>query len=237
MPIIGAKNTAPNSRTPRQDSKAKGTSGSGIGNVDPEEAAKEKAQIRRAQVRKAQIQHRQRKANYIKQLEQDIVQIREMITEAERQSKQLKNENAFMRKKLTLATTNLAGGAIMYPGQKQQSLSPTGVDFTSGRSLSDSPVFSPDMQLPPAASTTSFFSDPSLDNVSVSLRMDDAMNYPCLQFARNSSPGASGPGDASSAPSPPKAETGSPSAQTLTGIPGIDLTPEQTDQAINFILA
>ncbi len=52
-----------------------------------------KNQVRRAQVRRAQIQHRQRKANYVKQLEMDISQLRELITQAQHDTTSLKREN------------------------------------------------------------------------------------------------------------------------------------------------
>lgn len=58
-----------------------------------DESGLSKNQIRRAQVRKAQIQHRQRKANYVKQLEMDISQLRELITQAQHDTNALKRQN------------------------------------------------------------------------------------------------------------------------------------------------
>src|SRR6187402_3234044 len=60
-------------------------------------SAKDKAQIRRQQVRRAQIQHRQRKANYVKQLELDVVRVRDLIADTERQTAVLRRENGAMR--------------------------------------------------------------------------------------------------------------------------------------------
>ncbi|KAK1834722.1 hypothetical protein QBC39DRAFT_251811 [Podospora conica] len=57
----------------------------------------DKHQLRRAQVRKAQIQHRQRKANYVKQLEIDVARIRELITNTQREAEALRNENDSIR--------------------------------------------------------------------------------------------------------------------------------------------
>lgn len=57
----------------------------------------DKAQLRRSQVRKAQIQHRQRKANYVKQLELDVARIRDLITDAQREAQRLKLENEAMK--------------------------------------------------------------------------------------------------------------------------------------------
>ncbi|KAM3564589.1 hypothetical protein MY1884_000657 [Beauveria asiatica] len=60
---------------------------------DDNQDALNKNQIRRAQVRRAQIQHRQRKANYVKQLEMDISQLRELITQAQHDTTILRREN------------------------------------------------------------------------------------------------------------------------------------------------
>ncbi|KAM7196104.1 hypothetical protein V8F20_007139 [Naviculisporaceae sp. PSN 640] len=60
-------------------------------------AAQDKAQLRRAQVRKAQIQHRQRKANYVKQLEQDVAGLRDAITTEQQEVEMLRGENDMMR--------------------------------------------------------------------------------------------------------------------------------------------
>lgn len=54
---------------------------------------KEKALLRRQQVRRAQIEHRQRKANYVKQLELDVSQLRDMVALEEHDGKVLHREN------------------------------------------------------------------------------------------------------------------------------------------------
>ncbi|KAM3513815.1 hypothetical protein MY11210_002540 [Beauveria gryllotalpidicola] len=69
------------------------TAGESSSPDDNQDAALNKNQIRRAQVRRAQIQHRQRKANYVKQLEMDISQLRELITQAQHDTAALKREN------------------------------------------------------------------------------------------------------------------------------------------------
>ncbi|KAL2134892.1 hypothetical protein VTI74DRAFT_10527 [Chaetomium olivicolor] len=69
----------------------------------PTGVPQDKAKHRRAQVRKAQVQHRQRKANYVKQLEADVAEIREMIEAAERETQALLSENKAMRAKLQQA--------------------------------------------------------------------------------------------------------------------------------------
>ncbi|KAI1098486.1 hypothetical protein F4804DRAFT_324639 [Jackrogersella minutella] len=62
-----------------------------------------KAQARRAQVRKAQIQHRQRKANYTKELEMDVAKLRDLIEQTERLSLVLRTENEAIRRRLPVA--------------------------------------------------------------------------------------------------------------------------------------
>lgn len=64
---------------------------------DSEQSAKDK---RRAQVRRAQNQHRARKANYTKQLEADIISIREKIEDVERHRCTLETENQVIRAQL-----------------------------------------------------------------------------------------------------------------------------------------
>ncbi|KAF5871126.1 putative bzip-type transcription factor protein [Botrytis fragariae] len=50
-------------------------------------------QHRRAQVRRAQIEHRQRKQNYVKHLEEDVIRLRGMIAKTEDESSALMREN------------------------------------------------------------------------------------------------------------------------------------------------
>ncbi|KAI1093584.1 hypothetical protein F5B19DRAFT_112302 [Rostrohypoxylon terebratum] len=76
-----------------------------------------KAKARRAQVRKAQIQHRERKANYTKQLEMDVVRLRDLIEQTERQSAAIRTENETIRRRLNLgpALAPGAGPALEFP--------------------------------------------------------------------------------------------------------------------------
>lgn len=66
----------------------------------PEESEQSAKDKRRAQVRRAQNQHRARKANYTKQLEADIVSIREKIEDVERDRCILETENQAIRAQL-----------------------------------------------------------------------------------------------------------------------------------------
>ncbi|RDW70328.1 hypothetical protein BP5796_08725 [Coleophoma crateriformis] len=77
-------------------------------NVEPPVDEVNRKQHRRAQVRKAQLEHRQRKANHLKELEQEIVQLRNMITAVENDGGRLLKENRCMRE-------ILSGAAILMP--------------------------------------------------------------------------------------------------------------------------
>ncbi|KAI0858590.1 hypothetical protein F4860DRAFT_299985 [Xylaria cubensis] len=68
------------------------------GQTEPSPEAK--AKERRQQVRKAQRQHRQRKANYTKQLEMDITKLRDDIAKVEQEVENLRNQNVTIRSQL-----------------------------------------------------------------------------------------------------------------------------------------
>ncbi|KAI0018324.1 hypothetical protein F4780DRAFT_751655 [Xylariomycetidae sp. FL0641] len=80
-------------------------------------AGQSKAQARRAQVRKAQIQHRQRKANYTKELEMDVTRLRDRIQQAEQENMQFRRQNEAMR---NLLARHNSSNSVSY------SLPPTG---------------------------------------------------------------------------------------------------------------
>lgn len=67
---------------------------------ESEQVAKTK---RRAQVRRAQVQHRQRKANYVRQLEDSITGIQDQIAGAEEERQVLMGENEAIRARLDRA--------------------------------------------------------------------------------------------------------------------------------------
>lgn len=68
-------------------------------------SAEAKAKERRQQVRRAQRQHRQRKANYTKQLEMDVTKLRDDIARVEQEIESLKGQNDAMRCQLTAPTS------------------------------------------------------------------------------------------------------------------------------------
>ncbi|KAK0099764.1 hypothetical protein ONS96_008260 [Cadophora gregata f. sp. sojae] len=74
-------------------------------------------QRRRAQVRKAQIEHRQRKENHIKHLEQEVIDLREKIAQAETQSVLFKHENIAIK-------TTLQDSRITIPSPAPATSSP-----------------------------------------------------------------------------------------------------------------
>ncbi|KAK5663303.1 hypothetical protein OQA88_3731 [Cercophora sp. LCS_1] len=130
--------------------------------------ALDKAQLRRAQVRKAQIQHRQRKANYVKQLEADVDRYRELIADAQKETQNLIKQNSTMKRTL-----------------QQQ--------------------FTPALQ----------------DDITMGLVFDPILNAPSFRITSSPSPSQYPSSECSSS---------SPS-------PGFPSSPEQTQEAINFILA
>ncbi|KAK0657307.1 hypothetical protein B0T16DRAFT_452784 [Cercophora newfieldiana] len=143
-------------------------------------SALEKAQLRRAQVRKAQIQHRQRKANYVKQLELDVARIRDLIATAQNEAQFLKRENDTM--KMELQRAPLFTGSIR-------------------------PSYN------------------FLDDITMTIEFDDVMSAPSFRI--------------SSSPSDSQYESSNQSLYfpDATSPVMADTTPDQTQEAINFILA
>jgi hypothetical protein len=172
---------------------------------------KEKAQLRRAQVRKAQIQHRQRKANYVKELELDVSRYRELIAKVEHEAANIKSENDAIRIRLRAA----------------------GVDETAGGKISESvsgDILTAQMQgqqlqdhgrKPPAPEEEGeMFADIDMDDLTVTVAYDETIGGPCFQVSSNSS------GESVRTPITPNTVQGEQI-----------LSPAQEYQVINFILA
>ncbi|KAI1310341.1 hypothetical protein F5Y03DRAFT_345865 [Xylaria venustula] len=70
--------------------------------------AEAKAKARRQQVRNAQRQHRQRKANYTKQLELDITKLRDDIAKVEEELEALRSKNGTIKAQLAQPTATMA---------------------------------------------------------------------------------------------------------------------------------
>ncbi|KAK5629904.1 hypothetical protein RRF57_005619 [Xylaria bambusicola] len=80
--------------------------------TEPQSEAKTKA--RRQQVRNAQRQHRQRKANYTKQLEMDVTKLRDDIARVEEELEALRRQNGVVRSQLA-AQENAARAVDVSP--------------------------------------------------------------------------------------------------------------------------
>ncbi|KAK4181632.1 hypothetical protein QBC36DRAFT_361267 [Triangularia setosa] len=226
--------------------------------------AESKAAQRRAQIRRAQIQHRQRKANYVKELEQEVAKIRQQIEDMENGRKVLRVENEGMRAQLR------SRGLVQQPTpplpppppqrqllQQQQQQQQQQQGMTGPWYMSDEIDFTVTMQL----------------------NYDEVLGAPCYIVSRLSSPGHEGsllsattarlisPGFATFGavtatakpgsgpvmfPAPPRTATFGPVASRVAApasntpinnhhqeeIPELPyMTPPQIQTAINFILA
>lgn len=195
---------------------------------------KEKAQLRRAQVRRAQIQHRQRKANYIKQLELDVSELRDLVTNTDKQAAELNRDNEIIRKVLLRAGVTATPGGL--PTRQSPTNVPvadtTAVSHVTPQSQSPEAIADP-MQLDPATlrvhdpsnagagePSPEMFGDIDIDDWTVTLSMDNEMGTPCFHISSGSS-GASVAG----------------SEGAIKTIGNVQLTPQQEQRAINFILA
>lgn len=177
----------------------------GIGAQDDanSETSQDKTQARRAQVRKAQVQHRQRKANYVKQLEMDVARIREMIEATEQDTKSLLDENKAMRAQILQAMSKKAAPLTLDQGvHLLQEMPPPSELSDAGKALQQQ----------------------GGEDLTIALGFDETMNAPTFYI---------------SSPPPSSTHTHQPSSQdsdpTDNSFP--DLTPAQTQEAINFILA
>ncbi|KAF7865724.1 hypothetical protein EAF04_005890 [Stromatinia cepivora] len=100
-------------------------------------------QHRRAQVRRAQIEHRQRKQNYVKHLEEDLIRLREMIAATENETSALMKENGAMKSTLSASSlkylSNVRSQNQKLPGNKPTIfLPPREYDSISNLTITDS---------------------------------------------------------------------------------------------------
>ncbi|KAK7924875.1 hypothetical protein PG985_006929 [Apiospora marii] len=179
-----------------------------------------KAEARRAQVRRAQIQHRQRKANYAKELEMDIVRLRGDIERCKADCWTLAGENQGMRQQLAAAAAAAAP-----------------VDH---RPVMLEMVANPLPLLPPqeyggetlaaaaAAAATTWVPLPSFDfepGYIAYLDVDGNLGSPAFQVTRVTT------SDQEGSAGLPFGEDGD------RGKPVMNSSGEETDKAINFVLA
>lgn len=208
--------------------------------TDPN-ACVDKAQVRRAQVRKAQIQHRQRKAEYIRKLEEDVAQYRELITRAEHQSQLLSKENEAFKEKLRQAgashvVSQATQWTVQQPHQQEDSLMQqqgqqpplaTQPSFTSETDPEHMRMQFEAQNLEENAGaaipqpTGELFGNIDLEALTVTLSVDETLGTPCFNVSSASS-GSSSFSAASSAGSEPDIH---------------QLSPAQEQMAVNFILA
>lgn len=191
-------------------------SGEGCSPSDPSSNAQ--SQTRRAQVRSAQIRHRQRKANYQKQLELDAGKYRDLVSQAGAEAKALREENEAIRAALSKAGIDVSWlvpkESPSTEEQAQAGLQSMQIDpYTS-------PSVGAESQTPPSATTPELFSNIDVNDLTITLTMDDTMGSPSFNISSSSS-GAS----LYSGTSPPQSDD------------GWSLSPAQEQAAINFILA
>lgn len=199
------------------------------------DAAKDKAQIRRAQVRKAQIQHRQRKANYVKQLELDVSQLRDLITQTQQETSQMLKENDTIRDLIRRTEQPAAQPSFTHadstyfsttdsPGTRLGGVSEIDAQewLAAGGQLSELDLNQQPL-MPSTSNEQEMFGHINLDDITVSLGMNDLLGTPCFTI-ENPSVGSSAQGYAS----PPAFEN-----PPLTP----PLTPQQEQLVMNWILA
>ncbi|KAJ4268212.1 hypothetical protein NW762_002274 [Fusarium torreyae] len=179
--------------------------------------ASEKAKLRRTQVRRAQIQHRQRKAEYQKQLELDITHFRELIALTEFESGELKKDNDSIK-------ALLAGKGIAIPKCKSNcTLRPriteivgsgddSWIDETLGVKLGTE-----DPSIQQDEGDADMFADVNVDDIIVTLKKDETMDTPTFSIRSNESSS-----NTTSSPPPP---------------PDLNLAPYEEQKAVNFILS
>ncbi|KAL7950777.1 hypothetical protein V8C42DRAFT_130309 [Trichoderma barbatum] len=196
--------------------------------------AKDKAQLRRAQVRKAQIQHRQRKANYVKQLELDVSQLRDLITQAQQETSQIRKENDSIRdlirssEPIPIQPTYPQADSTYFsnagsPGTRLGGVSELDTqEWLTGGQLSDLDLNQTPL-MPSTSNEAEIFGHINVDDITVSLGINELLGTPCFTIS-NPSTGSSVQGYAS----PPDFENA-----PLTP----PLTPQQEQIVINWILA
>lgn len=169
------------------------------------QASTSKAQSRRAQVRSAQIRHRQRKANYIKQLESETNQYRDLITEAKKETSALKDENEAIKSRL---------GVGCFSSQSHEN-APKQM-FTGAQPM-ETDIWPSNM----GEAETQTFKDSNINDLAVTLTMDEIMGTPSFQIILS--------------PSNTGVPTPNNSLQYSDGCSKLSMAQENA--AINFILA
>lgn len=206
---------------------------------DTKAAKTQQSQARRAQVRSAQIRHRQRKANYQKQLELDISEYRELLSRVDAETAALRSQNATIIAKLREAGAGDQDLLLVLPSPHNQhdTVTPPPPPADGGKSQSLSPGWTDDSSRSPPgqqhhqATTPELFGGIDVNSLTVTLGMDEAMGTPTLHISPTaSSAGESFGGTATSS-------LYSPSSCALEPTEPAQLTPLQEQTVINFILS
>ncbi|RWA07468.1 hypothetical protein EKO27_g7637, partial [Xylaria grammica] len=187
------------------------------GENETEPFAEAKAKARRQQVRNAQRQHRQRKANYTKQLEMDITKLRDDIARVEQEVENLRSQNGTIRSQLA---SGIQAAPIAAP-----IATPIASDMLS------------------ADTADMAFSTSLAPNYTVSIDTSENVGGPAFYVSRASPPSqATSSKAATRSHATETLSSATPSSTTGTSLEDVAmmemaLSEEQTDQAINFILA
>ncbi|KAK0734151.1 hypothetical protein B0T26DRAFT_687321 [Lasiosphaeria miniovina] len=235
----------------------------GGGSSTSTQTPQDKAKLRRAQVRKAQLQHRQRKAHYINQLEADVARIRDMISQTVHDVQVLRRENGVMRARVQRRRQERAEVQHGFDVTTAAPFAATTTITTASTATITVANVLPPLNFLPSLTADSLSSllamdvdEPGpLEDITLSFGFDDATNQPCYHVS--SSPSSShyessngqlslhkylpdpGPEPAvvvatavttSSAVEPPLKQRSTPASLS-------DMTPKQTQEAINFILS
>ncbi|KAL8370698.1 hypothetical protein RB595_000860 [Gaeumannomyces hyphopodioides] len=180
--------------------------------------ARRRAQARRAQVRRAQVQHRKRKVDYTKQLETEVADRRNMIADIAVECALLRSENDVARALLAAASA-----LPQQQQQQQQQQQPQPQEMVVSPSGGGG-----------GGQSVSHFADIDVDDLVVSLAIDEAMGAQTWRVSPAPSPLAAAAAAGQGA--------GSDGSRVDEGegedVPGCGrLSPAQTQQAINLILA
>ncbi|KAK8089762.1 hypothetical protein PG997_004723 [Apiospora hydei] len=188
-----------------------------------------------------QIQHRQRKANYAKGMEMDIVRLRDAIERCKADCRGLAGENRGMREQL--ASVTVATGPL--PQQQQQQQVPLGADqavpsvmsgIDCSMTMAESGIDGISNPMPPtggsvAWAASSFFS--SEPDYMTYLNVDKNPGSPAFQVTRDMKPDQEGrAGFVEEVQAPGSTLGGADDQVELARGP-----EEETYRAINFILA
>ncbi|KAJ3526787.1 hypothetical protein NM208_g11020 [Fusarium decemcellulare] len=175
----------------------------------------EKAKLRRAQVRRAQIQHRQRKAEYQKQLELEVTHYRELISLTEFETNELKKDNDAIRSLLTtkgITIPNCGSQCLIRPSLTKVQLEGSDAWIDEALGMAPQPQDQQTFQ-----GEEEMFADVNVDDIIVTLKKDDQMDTPVFSIRSSSS--------SSNTSSPPAPEE------------DLNLSPEEEQMAVNFILS